>query len=84
MPHPGRVLIGFTNQHTVTQGTPKPDFRVNLVSRRRVDWALPGFGSVCARADQVLDVDVVQSVQTLSWVWDRERPNLVLRAVISA
>jgi hypothetical protein len=37
-----------TNQHMGLQGTPEPDFRVNLVSRRRADCAIPQFSSACA------------------------------------
>jgi hypothetical protein len=72
-----------TNQHTGSQGTPESDFRVHLVSRQREDWAISRFGSVCVRADNLMDSAVDRSLQTSCWVWDRERPNLALRVAIS-
>jgi hypothetical protein len=71
------------NQHTGSQGTPEPDFRVDWISHRRADWAIPRFGSACARVDELLDSDVSCSLQASCWVWDRERPNLMVRLAIS-
>jgi hypothetical protein len=71
------------NQDTDPQGIPEPDFRFNLVSRRRTDWAIPRFSSACTRADKLLNSDVDRSLQTSCWVWERERRSLVLQVAIS-
>jgi hypothetical protein len=42
-----------TNRHTGPQGTSEPDFRLNLVSRRHANWAIPRFASAYVRADKL-------------------------------